>query len=104
MELAEKRNIPVEEKVLRVMMYILRRMFLDGNSSRSDPLLKVDGRTIGSGKPGEITRTLIRLQGTDEVNGDGDLNKSLRSEETVKSDSMKFGRKGSHRSLLKALA
>ena len=61
MELAEKRNIPVEERIFtRYDIYSADECFLTGTAAEVIPVTKVDGRTIGSGKPGEITRTLIK--------------------------------------------
>ena len=61
MELAEKRNIPVEEKdFTRYDAYSADERSLTGTAAEVIPVTKVDGRTIGSGKPGEITRTLIQ--------------------------------------------
>lgn len=61
MELADKRNIPVEEQVFtRYDIYSADECFLTGTAAEVIPVTKVDGRTIESGKPGEITRTLIQ--------------------------------------------
>lgn len=61
MELAEKRNIPVEEQVFtRYDVYSSDECFLTGTAAEVIPVTKVDGRTIGNGKPGEITRMLIQ--------------------------------------------
>ena len=60
MELAEKRNIPVEEKPFtRYDIYVAEECFLTGTAAEVIPVVKVDDRVIGSGDPGPITRALI---------------------------------------------
>jgi len=60
LELAHNLNIPVHEHVLtRHEMYISDEVFLTGTAAEIVPVVKVDGRTIGSGKPGKITLRLI---------------------------------------------
>ena len=39
-------------------MYIADEMFLTGTAAEVIPVVKVDGRPIGTGKPGPITRQL----------------------------------------------
>jgi len=61
MELARKRDIPVEEKVFtRYDVYTADECFLTGTAAEVIPVVKVDGRTIGDGKPGEMTAMLIK--------------------------------------------
>jgi len=60
MELAQKRNIPVEEKAFtRYDIYVADECFLTGTAAEVIPVVKVDSRPIGAGSPGEITRMLI---------------------------------------------
>lgn len=60
MELARKRGIPVSEKLFtRHDMYIADEVFLTGTAAEVIPVVKVDGRTIADGKPGEMTKELI---------------------------------------------
>lgn len=60
MELAEQRNIPVEEKPFtRYDIYVAEECFLTGTAAEVIPVVKVDDRVIGSGDPGPITRALI---------------------------------------------
>lgn len=60
MELAEKRGIQVVEKVFtRVDVYIADECFLTGTAAEVIPVVEADGRTIGTGEPGEITLSLI---------------------------------------------
>ena len=57
--LARRRNIPIEEKNLsRYDLYIPDECFLTGTAAEVVPVTKIDGRTIGNGKPGSITRQL----------------------------------------------
>lgn len=61
MELARKRNIPVEEKVFtRYDIYTADECFLTGTAAEIIPVTKVDGRVIGGGKAGEMTLELIK--------------------------------------------
>jgi branched-chain amino acid aminotransferase len=58
-ELARAANIPVTETaLLRHDVYIADECFLTGTAAEVIPVVKCDGRVIGSGKPGPITRQL----------------------------------------------
>jgi len=58
-ELAAKLRIPVEERrVDRTELYVADEMFLCGTGVQVSPVTKVDGRVIGEGKVGEITRSI----------------------------------------------
>ena len=60
MELARARGIEVVEKLFtRHDIFIADECFLTGTAAEVIPTVKVDGRIIGSGKPGEMTRELI---------------------------------------------
>lgn len=60
MDLARERGIPVEEKVFtRFDIYNADECFLTGTAAEIIPAVKLDGRVIGSGRPGEITRELM---------------------------------------------
>ncbi len=48
-----------EEPFTRFEVYDADEMFLTGTAAEAIPVVKVDGRVIGSGKPGTITRKLI---------------------------------------------
>lgn len=55
MELASEKGIPVVEKVFtRHDVYNADECFLTGTAAELIPCVKVDGRVIGNGKPGEI--------------------------------------------------
>lgn len=59
LELANKAGIPAIETTLsRHDVYIADEMFLTGTGAEIIPVTKVDDRTIGTGKPGPITRQL----------------------------------------------
>ena len=59
MELARAAGIPVQEPALtRHDVYTADECFLTGTAAEVIPIVKVDGRPIGNGKPGPITRQL----------------------------------------------
>jgi branched-chain amino acid aminotransferase len=59
MQLACERNIPlVEERFTRDALYVADEMFLTGTAAEITPVREVDGRRIGSGMPGPITKDL----------------------------------------------
>lgn len=61
MEIARKKGIPVEEKVFtRFDIYNADECFLTGTAAEVIPAVKLDGRVIGSGRPGKITRELMQ--------------------------------------------
>lgn len=60
MELAEKFKMPAEERLFtRHEVYNSDECFLTGTAAEIIPIVKVDGRTIGDGKPGPLTNKLI---------------------------------------------
>jgi branched-chain amino acid aminotransferase len=60
MELAEKDGMIVkEEPFTRFEVYDADEVFLTGTAAEAIPVVKVDGRPIGDGKPGPITKELI---------------------------------------------
>jgi branched-chain amino acid aminotransferase len=59
LELARAADIPVEEIVLtRYDVHTADECFLTGTAAEVIPVVKCDGRAIGSGKPGPLTRQL----------------------------------------------
>ncbi len=59
LDLAKDAQIPVEEVALtRHDVYIADECFLTGTAAEVIPVVKCDGRLIGTGKPGPITRQL----------------------------------------------
>ena len=61
LDIAQKLSIPTHEHVLtRHELYIADEAFLTGTAAEVVPVVYVDGRIIGKGRPGEITRLLMR--------------------------------------------
>lgn len=59
MQLARERNIPVaEERFTRDAMYVADEVFVTGTAAELTPVRELDGRKIGTGKPGPITKSL----------------------------------------------
>jgi branched-chain amino acid aminotransferase len=59
-QLAEKEGIQVIEKNLtRCDLYVCDECFLTGTAAEVIGIVEIDGRTIGQGKPGPITRRLM---------------------------------------------
>lgn len=57
--LAEKEDLSVEERFLSVdSLYAADEVFLTGTTLEVLGVVQIDGRTIGSGRPGPITKTL----------------------------------------------
>jgi len=60
--LAEKSKIKVAERLItRHEVYTADECFLTGTAAEVIPVVKVDGRVIGSGNPGPVTQKLIKL-------------------------------------------
>ncbi len=60
MELAEGEGIRVTEKLFPITeVYTADECFLTGTAAELVPVVKVDGRQIGDGKPGRTTRRLL---------------------------------------------
>jgi branched-chain amino acid aminotransferase len=61
-EMAEKEKVKVSEtNITRDEIYIADEVFLTGTAAEVTPVREVDGRTIGGGKPGPVTRKLQSL-------------------------------------------
>jgi branched-chain amino acid aminotransferase len=59
LQLAREARIPVaEERFTRDELYLADEAFFTGTAAELTPIREVDGRTIGSGKPGPITQQL----------------------------------------------
>jgi branched-chain amino acid aminotransferase len=59
LELAREARIPVQEMALtRHDVYAADECFLTGTAAEVVPVVKCDGRSIGTGKPGPVTRQL----------------------------------------------
>lgn len=61
LEIASKKDIPVHEHVItRHEVYIADECFLTGTAAEIIPVVKVDGRAIGGGRPGKMTLRLTQ--------------------------------------------
>lgn len=61
MELAVKTGIQVKEELMtRYDLYMADECFLTGTAAEIIPVVKIDGRTIGTGKPGKGTLELLQ--------------------------------------------
>ena len=61
LEIARKDKIQVHEHVLtRHEVFISDECFLTGTAAEIVPVVKVDGRVIGTGKPGKLTLNLMK--------------------------------------------
>ena len=59
-QLAQKLDIPMKEQPLtRYDLFVADEMFLTGTGAEVIPVVNVDGRVIGDGKPGEKSRQLL---------------------------------------------
>ncbi|WP_024787267.1 MULTISPECIES: branched-chain amino acid transaminase [unclassified Lebetimonas] len=59
LELARERDIPIQRRrITRDEVYIADEAFFTGTAAEVTPVKEVDGRIIGSGKRGEITKEL----------------------------------------------
>ena len=60
MDLAEIRGNPIQEKELGLFdLYTADEVFVTGTAAEVAPVTKVDGRVIGTGRPGPITKELM---------------------------------------------
>ncbi|MDA8336772.1 MAG: branched-chain-amino-acid transaminase [Peptococcaceae bacterium] len=60
MELAARKGLAVSESLFtRHDIFIADECFLTGTAAELIPVVKVDGRTIGDGRPGPVTRDLM---------------------------------------------
>jgi branched-chain amino acid aminotransferase len=61
LEIAEKMGIPTKEVVFtRHELFVADEAFLTGTAAEVIPVVEVDRRKIGNGKPGDITNALIK--------------------------------------------
>src|SRR3954470_3048574 len=60
LELCSRLNIPCVEKTLqRHDLYIAEECFLTGSAAEVVPVTKIDGRSIGTGTPGPVTKRIM---------------------------------------------
>ena len=58
-EIAKKQGIEVRERrIPREMLYVADEIFVTGTAAEICPVRSVDGRTIGSGTRGEVTKSI----------------------------------------------
>jgi branched-chain amino acid aminotransferase len=71
-ELAEQSGVSVSEPNLtRYDLFIADECFLTGTGAEIVPVVKIDGRVIGNGKPGPLTRKLVaKYQSLTKVSGE----------------------------------
>jgi len=61
LEIARNNRIPVHEHVItRHEVYISDECFLTGTAAEIIPVVNVDGRVVGTGKPGKLTLSLMK--------------------------------------------
>ena len=61
LQIAEGEGIPAEEKIMtRHDVFNADEMFLTGTAAEIIPVVKVDGRKIGEGRPGKMTLRLMK--------------------------------------------
>jgi branched-chain amino acid aminotransferase len=59
-DVARDLGIPVrEENLIRYDLWCADECFLTGSGAEVIPVVKLDGRTIGTGRPGPVTRKLL---------------------------------------------
>jgi branched-chain amino acid aminotransferase len=62
MQLARNRSVPLEEKTFtRDSLYTADEAFFSGTAAEITPIVEVDNRRVGEGKPGPITRLVQDL-------------------------------------------
>jgi branched-chain amino acid aminotransferase len=60
LDLCARHSIPCSEKIIqRQDLYIADECFLTGTGAEVIPVTRIDGRQVGNGEPGPITRRLI---------------------------------------------
>ena len=60
MDLALRNDIPCQERILtRHDLFNADEAFLTGTAAEVIPVVKIDGRQVGTGKPGKVTRKLM---------------------------------------------
>src|SRR6266849_1557178 len=71
-EMAREASIPVSEPNLtRYDLFNADECFLTGTGAELIPVVKIDGRVIGTGKPGPVTKSLVqRYRALTQVSGE----------------------------------
>jgi branched-chain amino acid aminotransferase len=70
--LAKEQGIPFQEQVLtRFDLFIADECFLTGTAAEAIPVVKIDGRPVGDGLPGPVTKQLIaKFHGLVQTDGE----------------------------------
>lgn len=59
LEIAQEQKVPVSEKPFRKSeLYAMDEVFVSGTTTDVTPIVDIDGRKIGSGKPGPVSKQL----------------------------------------------
>jgi D-alanine transaminase len=59
LEIAHEQKVPVSEKPFtRAELYAMDEVFVSGTTTDVTPIVEIDGKTIGSGKPGPVSKQL----------------------------------------------
>lgn len=59
LEIAREQNVPVSEKPFRkAELYAMDEVFVSGTTTDVTPIVDIDGKKIGSGKPGPVSKQL----------------------------------------------
>jgi branched-chain amino acid aminotransferase len=62
MEIAHQAGLNIKEAVItRFDLYTADECFLTGTAAEVIPVVEIDNRLVGNGKPGKVTRELIDL-------------------------------------------
>lgn len=70
MKLAADMGIAVKEELMtRCDLYVADECFLTGTAAEIIPVVTIDGRVIGSGKPGKVTQGLLKKYRDLTING-----------------------------------
>jgi branched-chain amino acid aminotransferase len=73
-EIAQSLGIKVkEEPFSQYELYTAEECFLSGTAAEAIPVVKIDMRVIGNGKPGEITNKIIKEFRTRVMNEGTDI-------------------------------
>lgn len=104
LDIAREMGLPAyETNFTRHDLYTAEECFLTGTAAEAIPVVEVDGRTIGTGRPGSVTSALIAAfrakamsEGTEIYPGEseaGDTEDEMESEAEAESGTQPFGRK-----------
>ena len=70
MKLAADMGIAVKEELMtRCDLYVADECFLTGTAAEIIPVVTIDGRVVGSGKPGKVTQALLKKYRDLTING-----------------------------------